>query len=834
MRKDFLKKFIVICLSAIICISSIPIQALAVTTSYTPSASYKSGKYYTNLLSVSLTGNQATDLVNVAKSQLGYHESDSNNDLSGEATTSTKKYNEYGYMHGNANDDWCAYFVSWCARQARIPTSIIPKTGGAGTMRTKAGTYYDVTSGYLPKKGDLILFEPKGTTAPRNSSTGLPSVSSHVAIITDDCNDGMIRIIEGNNNDRVMTRTFKYTTTLGNSHGIQGYLHPNYNNSTTADDNENTITNIASSIKVTADSATNITTNNATLNGTCTKPSSAVKIKTCGVYVGTSTSNMKKKITETVSTGANDKNNGTSFSIWYDVNSELGMTLSAGTTYYYKFYCTYGDSNTEITSGTKSFTTKSAAVYTTQDSRVYINGGTPAGYSTATGSNKTATFSDNSYFPSTQYVDLSNGTRRFKFTDSNGTVYWIQYDSSYMTVQFLPKSISAPESHIYLNTESNTTYTFSMNFSPANSKDSISIDHSSYDYNIATAGYSGNGVYTICAEGIGTTEITLKGYYTGLTTTIKVTVVDGGAPVFNSITATDTGNDSYKIRAEVKDLEIARFGVKTWHEDEDEEDLAITWYNCNFSFGSYEDLSYSDPNTSGDYIVTHTVKRENLDAAGGTYLTAIYAEDSSGNVSRAVVDYYVEPSYNLVQLPYTDVTENDWFCDYVKYVYAEEIMGSTSTTEMIFSPSKTLTRAEFSQILYRLNGAPEIDYVKGTFDDVNGTEWYAKAAMWAKNTGIVTGYGNDTTFAGTITITREQFVVMLQRYSAYTGHDVDQTVDLSIYPDCNDVSGWAKDAVTWAVANGIISGNSKGELKPQGTTSRAECATMITRYMELY
>lgn len=44
------------------------------TPSYTPSASYRSGKYYTQLCNVSLTGNQRTDLVNVARSQLGYHE----------------------------------------------------------------------------------------------------------------------------------------------------------------------------------------------------------------------------------------------------------------------------------------------------------------------------------------------------------------------------------------------------------------------------------------------------------------------------------------------------------------------------------------------------------------------------------------------------------------------------------------------------------------------------------------------------------------------------------------------------------------------------------------
>lgn len=102
------------------------------TPSYTPSASYRSGKYYTQLCNVSLTGNQRTDLVNVARSQLGYHEGDSIEDLNGTGSGSGN-YSEYGYWFGTQVKGntyghyyaWCAMFVSWCARQAGIPTSVI-------------------------------------------------------------------------------------------------------------------------------------------------------------------------------------------------------------------------------------------------------------------------------------------------------------------------------------------------------------------------------------------------------------------------------------------------------------------------------------------------------------------------------------------------------------------------------------------------------------------------------------------------------------------------------------------------------------------------------------
>ena len=69
------------------------------TPSYTPSASYRSGKYYTQLCNVSLTGNQRTDLVNVARSQLGYHEGDNTSQLHGESSGS-RNYTEYGYWYG--------------------------------------------------------------------------------------------------------------------------------------------------------------------------------------------------------------------------------------------------------------------------------------------------------------------------------------------------------------------------------------------------------------------------------------------------------------------------------------------------------------------------------------------------------------------------------------------------------------------------------------------------------------------------------------------------------------------------------------------------------------
>ena len=140
--------------------------------SYIPSASYRSGKYYTQLCNVSLTGNQRTDLVNVARSQLGYHEGDNTSQLHGESSGSSN-YTEYGYWYGTQVQGhsggsyyaWCAYFISWCARQAGIPTSIISNASyacaGSDNGDFKNLDFYNRGS-YTPKVGDLVFFDWPG------------------------------------------------------------------------------------------------------------------------------------------------------------------------------------------------------------------------------------------------------------------------------------------------------------------------------------------------------------------------------------------------------------------------------------------------------------------------------------------------------------------------------------------------------------------------------------------------------------------------------------------------------------------------------------------------
>ena len=193
------------------------------TPSYTPSASYRSGKYYTQLCNVSLTGNQRTDLVNVARSQLGYHEGDNTSQLHGESSGS-RNYTEYGYWYGtqvqgNSGGSyyaWCAYFISWCARQAGIPTSIISNASyacaGSDNGDFKNLDYY-ARGSYTPKVGDLVFFCWEGNS----------SCWDHVEIVIGVSSSEVTTLGGNTSTNNVKKRSWN----LSNSY-IRGYGVPKY------------------------------------------------------------------------------------------------------------------------------------------------------------------------------------------------------------------------------------------------------------------------------------------------------------------------------------------------------------------------------------------------------------------------------------------------------------------------------------------------------------------------------------------------------------------------------------------------------------------------------
>ncbi|MFQ7010738.1 MAG: S-layer homology domain-containing protein [Oscillospiraceae bacterium] len=178
---------------------------------------------------------------------------------------------------------------------------------------------------------------------------------------------------------------------------------------------------------------------------------------------------------------------------------------------------------------------------------------------------------------------------------------------------------------------------------------------------------------------------------------------------------------------------------------------------------------------------------------------------------------------------FTDVSHS-WADDGIQYCVTHQLMSGIGND--LFGPKLTTTRAQIVQILYNLEGEPK---VSGTtpFTDLT-QDWYQDAVLWAYQTGVVAGTSS-TTFEPDLPVTREQIAVILMEYMTRV-LKLERTwtpADLSIFPDADSVSDWAKDAMADAVGLGLISGASNGGqtlLEPQGSATREQVATILMEF----
>lgn len=168
---------------------------------------------------------------------------------------------------------------------------------------------------------------------------------------------------------------------------------------------------------------------------------------------------------------------------------------------------------------------------------------------------------------------------------------------------------------------------------------------------------------------------------------------------------------------------------------------------------------------------------------------------------------------------FTDLNTSAWYMDAVNFVVDNGLMNGVTSTK--FDPNGTLNRAMLAQILYNLAGKPEVTE-SGLFTDVADSAWYADPINWAASEGIVTGY-EDGTFQPTKSITRQELAVMLWRYEG----SPESEGSLDSFKDANNVLAYAKDALVWAVANGVVNGYDNGTLQPKANSTRAVVAQML-------
>ena len=189
----------------------------------------------------------------------------------------------------------------------------------------------------------------------------------------------------------------------------------------------------------------------------------------------------------------------------------------------------------------------------------------------------------------------------------------------------------------------------------------------------------------------------------------------------------------------------------------------------------------------------------------------------------------VEASFAPAPLPFEDVAPGAWYESAVRYAYFHNIMEGMRETE--FAPATALTRAMAAQILYNLEGQPDLssENLGYPYEDVDAQAWYGDAVYWARITGVATGYG-DGTFQPGDSITRQEFAQMLYNYAKYKGYDLTAEGDLSTFPDANSIADWAEAAMRWANGNELINGHDDGTIDAAGIGTRAQAASILMRF----
>ena len=212
---------------------------------------------------------------------------------------------------------------------------------------------------------------------------------------------------------------------------------------------------------------------------------------------------------------------------------------------------------------------------------------------------------------------------------------------------------------------------------------------------------------------------------------------------------------------------------------------------------------YVDPDTG--YVL------DELKVYTGTnYRTSVkvtYVNDSTYRFTMPGDDVYITATFKANGMPFVDVHRTQWFYDSIYYVWSNDMMEGDSATT--FNPDGTMTRAMFWAVLGRMDG-----------QTITGTNWVEQARNWAMREGVSDGTNpNDY-------VTREQMVTMLWRYAG----EKNGSANLNRYTDSGSVSGYAVEAMRWAIGNGVIQGVTSTTLAPKANATRAECATIFMRF----
>ena len=207
--------------------------------------------------------------------------------------------------------------------------------------------------------------------------------------------------------------------------------------------------------------------------------------------------------------------------------------------------------------------------------------------------------------------------------------------------------------------------------------------------------------------------------------------------------------------------------------------------------------------------------------------------------------------------PFTDVKPDDWFYSSAKFCREKGIFYGDQNGAL--DPQKNMTRAQFVQVLYAIEGCPApikpdfypwcTDESRGYFCDIRPEKWYTNAINWAYESGLIAGVGGDR-FDPDATLTREQAAVMLYAFTVNYKKTTSiqylfdaqpaRIENLDDYSDAKDVGPWARKALQWAISNLLLSGTKTNpvtklpdHIDPKGGFTRGQAVVVFSHFYTL-
>ena len=184
---------------------------------------------------------------------------------------------------------------------------------------------------------------------------------------------------------------------------------------------------------------------------------------------------------------------------------------------------------------------------------------------------------------------------------------------------------------------------------------------------------------------------------------------------------------------------------------------------------------------------------------------------------------------NADDLPFSDVSANDWFYSAVKTAYDSKIMQGTSDDR--FSPKKNMSRVEIVTVFYRLAGSTDTGMGETlSFTDTDKDAWYSNYLGWAVSKKLVNGYV-DGTFKPTKDITREELAKLFVEFLSLMDIEIVDENTIDRFNDVDSFPNWSKEYIEELRKTGLLVGDQNGNFNPLNTATRAEVATIITRVL---